>query len=444
MTARGLLLATTAAAVAGGSASTASAANPAVTVQAQQADAAFLAYAPPATGGAGALCLVDTGVNSNPDTAPGLIGSYGVDGGTTGDVDPSEHGTLMAMIAGAAGNGMIGAWPLVKIVSVRATNDPSPGQTPTFEFDNYWQGLDYCGQEAIPDRIKVVDLALSSPIPPTPDQAATFATAVSNLEDQNVAVVAAAGNTPGAAEEPGAERNVLSVGASTAQPGSLSDTPVGEPCSFTATTGVGIMAPGCGLDAASPITGQPLCCEDGTSEASAFTAAVLAALMSYDPSLSYVKAEDLLVQTANDGNLDVAAAFQADSLGAIVTAGNARTPAPPATPTTTTTTTTPTTTPTPSGTAGSGAPTSKSNGGVYPVMVRATWRRGRIWVELIGRHGRVTVDVTLRFRRHTKHLARRVKRHMLSLTIVTRRPLGATVRVMSGRHALSAATQVSL
>ena len=108
------------------------------------------------------------------------------------------------------------------------------------------------------------------------------------------------------------------------------------------------MAPGCGLDAASPFTDQPMCCEDGTSEASAFTAAVLAAVMSYDPSLGYVKAEDLLVQTASGGNLDVAAAFQADGLGAIVTAGNANTPQPPPTTTTTTpaTTTPSATTPT--------------------------------------------------------------------------------------------------
>jgi hypothetical protein len=52
-----------------------------VTAQAQQANATFLAYAPPPTGGAGALCLVDTGVNTNPDTNPGLIGSYAIDNG---------------------------------------------------------------------------------------------------------------------------------------------------------------------------------------------------------------------------------------------------------------------------------------------------------------------------------------------------------------------------
>ena len=35
----------------------------------------------------------------------------------------------MAMIAGAAGQGMIGAWPQIKIVSVRATNAPLQDRT---------------------------------------------------------------------------------------------------------------------------------------------------------------------------------------------------------------------------------------------------------------------------------------------------------------------------
>ena len=52
--------------------------------------------------------------------------------------------------------------------------------------------------------------------------------------------------------------------------------------------------------------------------------------MSYDPTLSYAKAEQLLVSTATDGNLNVAAAFQADGLGAIVAQGNANIPKPPA------------------------------------------------------------------------------------------------------------------
>ncbi len=434
----------------------ASGASPAVSAQAQQADAAFLAYAPPPAGGAGALCLVDTGVNSNPDTTAGLIGSYAIDGATTSDVDPQGHGTLMAMIAGATGNGMIGAWPQLKIVSVRATNAPSPGQTPTYEFDNYSDAMGYCFNANAADQVKVVDLALASPIPPTPDQAAVFAKAVDELEAQNVAVVAAAGNSPGTVQEPGAEPNVFSVGATTAQPGSLSNTPVGSPCNFSPTTGVGIMAPGCGLDAANPFTDQAMCCQDGTSEASAFTAAVLAALMSYDPSLTYTKAETLLVQSASNGNLDVAAAFQADGLGAIVAAGNANTPQPPAPPpttATTTTTTTPSTTTTPPPPAAppttttvtpTPTPPAAASSPTYPLHVQAVWRHGRIRIQLTGRHGRATVDLTLHFKHRTRRLAQPIKRRTRTLMIRTRRPVSASVEVFAANRALSAPTPVSL
>ena len=93
---------------------------------AQAANAAFLAYAPPPAAGAGALCLADTGVNVNPDTQQELVSASAVDGGSGNDVDPDGHGTTMAMIAGASGHGMIGACPQIKIVSVRATDTPTP------------------------------------------------------------------------------------------------------------------------------------------------------------------------------------------------------------------------------------------------------------------------------------------------------------------------------
>ena len=304
-------------------------ASPAVTAQAAQANAGFLAYAPPPPAGAGALCLVDTGVNPNPDTTPGLVASYSLTGSTTAqDADPQGHGTIDAMIAGAAGNGMVGAWPQLKIVSVQETNTPTPGQEPSFEFDNYWQAMAYCQQSQAKYDIKAVDLPLSSPIPPTPDQAQNFANYVASLNAQNVAVVAAAGNTPGPEQEPAVEPNVFAVGADTAQPGTVSGSPAGSICNFSATGGITFYAPGCGLDQATPFTDQASCCGDGTSQASAFTAAVLVALMSYDPSLTYLKAEQLLVQTATNDDLNVAAAFDADGLSNIVAAGNAAIPQP--------------------------------------------------------------------------------------------------------------------
>jgi hypothetical protein len=310
-------VALTAALAAGFAAPTRSlAATPAMTAQAVAADAAFLAYAPAPAGGAGALCLVDTGVDANPDTQAELISATAVDRGTGSDVDPDEHGTTMAMIAGAAGHGMIGAWPQIKIVSVRATNVPQPGQEPTFEFDDYTQGIEQC-LETPGDHIHAIDLSLSSTIPPSPDQAQAFVNQVAEADGQNIAIIAAAGNSPGAIEEPAAQPGVLAVGAGDAS---------NAICSFSATQNLTFYAPGCGLDQANPGTDQPICCGQGTSQASVFAAAVLVALMSYDPSLSYSAAESLLVSTAVDGHLNVTAAFDAAGLQAIVAEGNANIP----------------------------------------------------------------------------------------------------------------------
>jgi hypothetical protein len=399
----------------------ASAATPAVTAQAREADAAFLAYAPAPAAGAGALCLVDTGVHANPDTQPGLLASYAIDTSTTDDVDPHGHGTSMAMIAGAAGQGMIGAWPALKIVSVRATDAPPPGQQPSFEFNNYRDGLRTCLRYATQDKIRAVDLALSSQIPPSPDQAQLFATDLATVERQDIAVVAAAGNNPGPVQEPGVEPGVFAVGADTAQPGTLSSTAVGAPCSFTATQGVALYAPGCGLDVADPFSDQPSCCADGTSQASAFTAAVIVALMSYDPTLTYTKAEQLLVSNAApSGDLDVGAAFRADGLGQVVTAGQANIPAPPA----------------PSGR--SGKPAARP----YSVTVRSVrWRRGVLHVVLSRLPTHAIARITLEFaHRHPKLLTTR----QATSTFLTRRPGRVVVQVFDGRRAISAATTVRL
>ena len=134
----------------------ASAASPPITRQAAAADAAFLAYAPAPPAGAGALCLVDTGVTANPDTTPGLVSATALDGGTGDDVDPLKHGTIDAAVAGGSGHGgLLGAWPLLKIVSVRSTDVPSPGQEPTFDFNSYWQGILQCDRpRSGPPRVR--------------------------------------------------------------------------------------------------------------------------------------------------------------------------------------------------------------------------------------------------------------------------------------------------
>ncbi|HWH12964.1 MAG TPA: hypothetical protein VG165_17720, partial [Solirubrobacteraceae bacterium] len=54
---------------------------PGATVQAIAADAQFLEYAP-APAAPGVVCLIDSGVDANPDTTPILAGSYAMQPGT--------------------------------------------------------------------------------------------------------------------------------------------------------------------------------------------------------------------------------------------------------------------------------------------------------------------------------------------------------------------------
>ena len=96
-------------------------AETAITTQAVADDGAFLPYAPAPAQLAG-LCLVDTGVNPNPDTEGVVVERTALDGGSGGDVSPTLHGTVLAMMAGAPANGwgMVGAAPhAIQIVSVR-------------------------------------------------------------------------------------------------------------------------------------------------------------------------------------------------------------------------------------------------------------------------------------------------------------------------------------
>lgn len=397
--------------------SSASAAVPVVTAQAQAANAAFLAYAPPPTAGPGALCLVDTGVTSNADTAPGLVSATALEeGGSGADVDPQGHGTTMAMIAGATGLGMIGAWPQIKIVSVRATGAPAPGQEPTFEFDDYWEGIQQCLEQQS-HHVDAIDLALSSTIPPSPDQAEKLHTAVAEANASNVAILAAAGNTPGAIEQPAAQPGILAVGAFTAQPDQTSATAVGAVCSFSASQGLTFYGPGCGLNEAEPFTDKPICCGNGTSQASAFTGAVLVALMSYDPTLSYSATEQLLVSTATDGDLNVAAAFDAAGLSRVVVAGNENIPTGGST----------------SGQKASGTQLGKV------VLKLLRWRRGVLTIKVASVPRGDRLSVRLLFAHHTRQLST----SHTGLRLRSARPRSLQLRLVRG-HARGAILQVGI
>ncbi len=293
-------------------------AETAITTQAVADDGAFLPYAPPPAQRAG-LCLVDTGVNLNPDTEGVVVERTALDGGSGEDVSSTMHGTVLAMMAGAPANGwgMVGtAARAVQIVSVRILE---PGKT-TFPFSAYATGIDACLRVRSHYNVRVINLSLGTSESPSGRDYEMLGNAVQEASDYGVAVVAAAGNDDGGAVEyPAAHPGVLSVGATDTQGGGF--------CSFSNRgEGLRLLAPGCDLDGADPVTGAPnYNYWQGTSEASAIAAATLDALDSYQPGLSPETAEKDLTE-ANKGVLDIAQTFRNAGLGAIVTAGEAAEP----------------------------------------------------------------------------------------------------------------------
>jgi hypothetical protein len=288
------------------------------TAEAVADDGTFLPSIPRPAQPAG-LCLVDTGVNLNPDTESVVVDRTAIDGGSGNDVSPTTHGTLLAMLAGAPANGwgMVGTAPhSIQIVSVRILE---PGQT-TFPFSYYAAGITMCLQLRQQFNIRVINLSLGNSDAPSNRDYETIANAVQSANNYGVAVVAAAGNDDGGpVEYPAAYPAVLSVAASDTQGGAF--------CSFSNRgEGLRLMAPGCDLDAADPGNGEAdYNYRQGSSESSDITASALDALMSYRPDLSPQAAQEY-VTGAHAGVLDIGQTFRNAGLGQLVVEGEAAEP----------------------------------------------------------------------------------------------------------------------
>ena len=289
-----------------------------VPAQASADDGAFLPYAPTPASPA-SVCLIDTGVNVNPDTEGAVIDRMAIDGGSGDDVSASRHGTLLAMMAAGASNGwgMVGTAPnSIKIVSVRVLE----GGEETFPFSAYADGITSCLRVREKDHVRVINLSFGSSGSISSQELGELANAIEEAANYGVAVVAAAGNDDaGSVEYPAAFPSVLSVGAT--------DTRSGELCSFSNRgAGLRLLAPGCDLDGADPVGGgADVDYWQGTSESSVIAAASLAALQSYRPDLSPAAAEEALAE-ADGGKLDIAQAFRNAGLGSVVAAGEAAEP----------------------------------------------------------------------------------------------------------------------
>jgi hypothetical protein len=308
---------------------------PAGTVQQAAANALFLQYAPPPPI-PGIVCLVDSGVDPNPDTTPILAGSHALDPNTNTEDElaalnpplpgghPDAHGTYMAMIAAAPANGwgMVGLAPTsVRVYNLKVL---TAGQT-TFNFGEYALAVSYCQKLSTSMPITVVNLSLGSDNQPAPNEREVLENYVQTANAHGVGVVAAVGDEGGHVLAPANLAGVFGVGASDVNPANP-----GVICSFTnIDVGLAVLAPGCdsgkggGIEVAFGDDGAPARAQ-GTAEAATIASAAEASMRAYSPTLSYSQVQGCITSTlAVGGNLDVAAAFDACGLGQIVSEGMA-------------------------------------------------------------------------------------------------------------------------
>ena len=282
-----------------------------LTAQAVASHAEFLTQAPPPPV-QGVLCLVDSGVDLNPDTEPNLIGRESVFDGTLDDVTPYHHGTYVAMVAGAAANGwgMIGAWPHLKILSIRALPESSEHMAGTA----YRAGILRCvaAKNSGKADVRAIELALGGPVAGRATaELAEITEAVTYARQFGIVVVSAAGNDGGPVNAPAALPGTIGVGAAESD---------GTLCEFSSRgSGLDVTALGCGMDVA--ITPDGLAgIGQSTSLASGVVAGVATALRSYRPDLTVAQTEALLIDqaSASPRPMDAAGVFRAAGLGSIV------------------------------------------------------------------------------------------------------------------------------
>jgi hypothetical protein len=308
---------------------------PTPTVQAVAADATWLAYAP-APAHPGIVCMVDSGVDPNPDTETAVIGGQAI-ASETDTLDevarleprvqpgnhPDGHGTLMAMMMAAPVNG----WGMVGIAptSVRVYNMKAlPKGQATFPFDYYAVAIEACQRLRAQSYtyMSVINLSLGGEATPGHSELVALENYVATAQRAGLAVVAAAGNDGGPVLYPAAYPPILSVGAGEV---SAAD---GTLCVFASRgEGLDLIAPGCdsqtrGLEGVFEDDGAPAV-GSGSSQASALVSAVLASMRAYAPQLTFMRAEECIVMTSKSGLVDVAQAFEACGLSQIVTGGKA-------------------------------------------------------------------------------------------------------------------------
>jgi serine protease AprX len=274
------------------------------------------------TGAGVTVALLDTGVDDTAavDRASGRLVegvdvsrlSAGGDASTAGTfTDGYGHGTFMAsLIAGGqvpgSGSQGIGVAPAARIAVVKVADDH--GATSLLQV---LAGLDWVAVNA--PRVQVVNLSLSVDRPTAPSYGADpLSAAVEHVRDAGVLVVAAVGNNPGEVGDPGMDPKALTVGAAEVDHGRA------RLASFSGSGVVDgmvkpdVVAPGLhvlGVESPDTAIGRDnpsawdrfgLFRGSGTSEATALTSGVAAALISQHPNATPVAVKSAIRSMADD------------------------------------------------------------------------------------------------------------------------------------------------
>ena len=237
------------------------------------------------TRGAGVtVAVIDTGSGPHPDldanldagrTMFGLIDSVGMV-----DVDPKGHGTHVAgIIAAVADNGLGGAGvaPQSRIMPIRVLDANGDGDS---------KDVSKAVRFAVDNGAKVINLSLGGPTEST-----SLIAALQYAVDQNVLVVAAAGNggidaTP---KWPGASDLTITVTAIDRTNSVVSFDQRGDY--------IDLAAPGTSIVSTA---GNDYKILSGTSMAAAFVTGAAALLFAAQPSISAAQVRDVLQRTATD------------------------------------------------------------------------------------------------------------------------------------------------
>ncbi|MGI8691197.1 MAG: S8 family serine peptidase [Thermomicrobiales bacterium] len=228
--------------------------------------------------------IVDAGVYADhPDLKGRLLPGFNFVDNTTSTTDdsPSQHGTIVSLLAAGRGNDGVGeagvAWG-VKILPIKVIDSVGDGNSSAVANGIHW---------ATDHGATVINLSLGGP-----DFSQAVAREIGYARSRNVTIVAAAGNEPSERDYPADDQNVITVGASDEN---------NNPADFTSVVNkVDVAAPGVNIAAYLPEKSADLYVTSGTSFSAPIVSGVVALMQSVKPGLKQEEALTALKNTARD------------------------------------------------------------------------------------------------------------------------------------------------